>query len=927
MKISLKKTAIVFATVSLLLGQAISHAANATAVEKESKPYKGQAQTVPGFIKPALYDEGGAGVAFHDTEADNKAGGSFREGDGVDTGGADKPVGHIMSGEWIKYTLDVRKAGDYDIILHYGRANDYSGPATQIDLSLNDAALATLKIDPEGTGKDWAVTGRQFAELPVRLEAGKNVLLVKFKGGSVNFGGLDFREAFPVKGSVKLPAECVVFAPFTKASGVPSADLLRQVPKSLTLDGVTAEAKTASFHAANRTLDLASHIGEKGEKAIGKTAFVYIPFSVTEAGPLTFGFGADWWYEAYLDGTLISSTMESGNGKSPTSIFDHSVTVEASAGNHLLVIRFASGKASSLLSVGGPGDLRNPYLTTSTTGASEAKKPIHVSAAGARPGPPSDRKWKMVWNDEFDGSQLNGEKWVVDNLQGKLKWPGIETRYDTTMSGLDGEGNFVISLKKDKDGAVLYGPRIYSRMTKAYGYYEARVQFSTQPGWWTAFWLSGVPYGEGSDTFRCPQEFDIYEDFYKPKKTNDIQMSYWATSGLGIGTEDQNPNPKKPTLEVTKISRLLACRKVLLEEYGGWHTVALEWTPLEHIFYVDGQETQRQSYKDVPITTVPLHIIASWQSNTPKTKDAKPFYGRLEEAQLPDRVIYDYVRVYDEDHGNKTAPEVTVEQVDAGKVMAGSPVRLKVRAKDNDGSVKKLMLFSKGYLRAELEVDGSESEQVFTVSNLFTGDNTIKAMAQDSDGLVGVSPSLTLTVLTGREYTGTAYKGKPQSLPGRIIAGHYDEGGNGVAYAMGRTTNKAKGADWRADEIGWSIESAIPAGGESSEPAWVTYQVNVTEAGEYDVELFMNRPQTAVTQSAHKPAEDEFIQLDVDGSKMAEWTMSSKWSSGEKWRDPVLPIGKQRIKLSAGNHQLILRFDRVKTFYTFFGGLEFTKAK
>jgi hypothetical protein len=107
----------------------------------------------------------------------------------------------------------------------------------------------------------------------------------------------------------------------------------------------------------------------------------------------------------------------------------------------------------------------------------------------------------------------------------------------------------------------------------------------------------------------------------------------------------------------------------------------------------------------------------------------------------------------------------------------------------------------------------------------------------------------------------------------------------------------------------------------------VTYQVNVTEAGEYDVELFMNRPQTAVTQSAHKPATDEFIQLDVDGSKTAEWTISSKWSSGEKWRDPVLPIGKQRIKLSAGNHQLILRFDRVKTFYTFFGGLEFTKAK
>jgi hypothetical protein len=259
--------------------------------------------------------------------------------------------------------------------------------------------------------------------------------------------------------------------------------------------------------------------------------------------------------------------------------------------------------------------------------------------------------------------------------------------------------------------------------------------------------------------------------------------------------------------------------------------------------------------------------------------------------------------------------------------MAGSPVRFRVRAKDNDGSVKKLMLFSKGYLRAELEVDRSECEHVFTLSNLFSDENTIKAMAQDNDGLVGISPSVTLTVLTGREYTGTAYKGELQSIPGRIIAGHYDEGGNGVAYAMVRTSNRDKRSVWRADEIGWSEEFVIPAGGESSEPVWITYQVNVTEAGEYDVELFMNRPETAVSQSAHKPVVEEFIQLDVDGSKMAEWTMSSKWSSGKNWRNPVLPIGKQRIKLSAGKHQLILRFDRMKTVYTFFGGLEFTKVK
>jgi hypothetical protein len=104
------KTTIVFAAISLSLGNAISHAANVTAVKNESKPYNGQAQTVPGFIKPALYDEGGEGLAYHDTDPENKTAGSFREDEGVDTGGTDKPVGHIMSGEWIRKRAEITVA-------------------------------------------------------------------------------------------------------------------------------------------------------------------------------------------------------------------------------------------------------------------------------------------------------------------------------------------------------------------------------------------------------------------------------------------------------------------------------------------------------------------------------------------------------------------------------------------------------------------------------------------------------------------------------------------------------------------------------------------------------------------------------------------------------------------------------------------------
>lgn len=49
---------------------------------------------------------------------------------------------------------------------------------------------------------------------------------------------------------------------------------------------------------------------------MGNTAWVCLALSADEAGPTTFGFGADWWYEAYLDGELTFDTLShGGSGK------------------------------------------------------------------------------------------------------------------------------------------------------------------------------------------------------------------------------------------------------------------------------------------------------------------------------------------------------------------------------------------------------------------------------------------------------------------------------------------------------------------------------------------------------------------------------------------------------------------------------------
>ena len=69
---------------------------------------------------------------------------------------------------------------------------------------------------------------------------------------------------------------------------------------------------------------------------------------------------------------------------------------------------------------------------------------------------------------------------------------------------------------------------------------------------------------------------------------------------------------------------------------------------------------------------------------------------------------------------------------------------------------------------------------------------------------------------------------------------------------------------------------------------------------------------------------DDVVQMEVDRVKAAEWRLSAAWDSGHGFRNPLLPMGKRGIKLTAGDHQLIVRFDRARSPHTYFGGFTFT---
>jgi len=160
------------------------HDSGALPSDYKGKPFHDGAhmsgpQPIPGRLQAALFDLGGEGIAYHDTDPVNHGSGElnhkpehceegvaveicrFRENEGVDISyvkkGADLNhpnlvapewqqlcIGWTEDGEWANYSVDVKKSGTYRIVAMY------SHTAQAINFSLNNkpAAVCTLPLDP-----------------------------------------------------------------------------------------------------------------------------------------------------------------------------------------------------------------------------------------------------------------------------------------------------------------------------------------------------------------------------------------------------------------------------------------------------------------------------------------------------------------------------------------------------------------------------------------------------------------------------------------------------------------------------------------------------------------------------------------------------------------------------------------------------------
>lgn len=220
--------------------------------------------------------------------------------------------------------------------------------------------------------------------------------------------------------------------------------------------------------------------------------------------------------------------------------------------------------------------------------------------------------YQLVWQDEFDGSKLNSDKW-------KYRAEGSVRQYATVSSktiSLDGEGHLVIKVEKDDQGKYFVGQLCTDGLFQAkYGYFECRAKMNTSIGPHVAFWLQTNTMGtENDNPAENGAEVDIFE--YHKMTSNQVHHNiHWN----GYGAAHKQVGTKVVVDHIEK----------------DFHTFGLLWTDKEYIFYVDGKETYRTNQG---LSKISEYIILS--------TELTGFGGDPTLGTYPDSVVYDYVRVY-----------------------------------------------------------------------------------------------------------------------------------------------------------------------------------------------------------------------------------------------------------------------------------------
>ena len=518
--------------------------------------------------------------------------------------------------------------------------------------------------------------------------------------------------------------------------------------------------------------------------------------------------------------------------------------------------------------------------------------------------------WPLVFSDEFEGKSLDLKKWEARSITG-MKHTKVK------------DGKLVIDVGFKEDGKTLETGSVWTRPSFLYGYFEARLKFTRQNGWWAAFWLYGNTV---SNPFLDGFEIDIFEDYYTRRLDE---------KGRNRPLIDHN-------LHMYVNSTLKSWNYI--EELQGslddYQVIGCKWTPFEISYYMNGKliasSAKHSPWNSVTfdpfnhgVGAVPLRAILSGQIMNPASSWLKGLTD-LSKCKFPDHYYVDYIRIYGYPDPADEKPSVSwaekYESSSENIVKEGTRLTYRVNAVSaakTSAPIEAVYLFDSGYLlecktKPPFEFAVECTQKYFEGTDFmrpgrqrikphFDGTHALVAFAQDANGKISKTDALEfMIVCQGRQPK--PFQGKAAQIPGVIDPAYYDEGGQGVAYSDGSKGNMhGTKANWRLDE---DVDCKPGTVGGVGGGEWVCYTVDIAEAGDYEVTFKYGTPS--------RTEQSMLFLLDLKRVGKAELEgqeVKYGWSARK--------TGRAMLKLPAGRHVLRLVLNGNYNF----GKLEFRKVR
>ena len=493
--------------------------------------------------------------------------------------------------------------------------------------------------------------------------------------------------------------------------------------------------------------------------------------------------------------------------------------------------------------------------------------------------------WKKVFSDEFNGREIDQKKWGFHGNPGYIS--------------LDGKGNLQIRTDLNAKGK-LETCVLLSKKNFKYGWFEARLKFTREPRCWSAFWLNH-DFAQNTNAFLDGVEIDIFEDYYTRSKT-------YAQRGEYVLDHNLHSRCGFVTLKSWNyISRLPRS----IDDY---FVIACKWTPFEISYYLDGKQIPGTAAHS-PYSTVtydPFHHVAGIKalkvlfSGCIMNKGYSTInWFPQSMGKYPQYFTVDYVRVYA--FPEKDTPSIRLDGDPSAQIVPVNSI-LKIRAKVEPNPVSKspikaVYLFDNGYFIGYRDRAPYTFEFPFNADFLrgtaynrpgrggqvipFDGyPHSFVLFVQDEAGNVSHTEPFTRIPVFGKS---TPYKGKIHQIPGKIFIGHYDEGGEGIAYhdtSPGNTVSKTfrpgENADCLDNHLGYTIRHE-----------WLAYTVDIQEGGVYTAQVCYGTP---------LPGRNELVLL-LDDRQIGVFKMTpdkkNNWicSSVAEVSNLKLPAGRHKITL------------------------------